>query len=164
MAVYQFRFELIPRKWAEENNFNPEAFYINEDCCDSSQAWVNYSYTLEIGNKIAKFLPEGKSWSEDILAWGNSEDSDIKIILDKNKKIESIIVRIDLTEKPEKYIDPILELARSLNYVIFIPDQKKIIDSNLTPLLKCISNSYADRFVRNPIQYLNELAEKNKNK
>lgn len=69
MAIYQFSIEFIPETWANDNNYNPVAFYDEDgDVHDSSIAWKGFIYDSEINNDISKILPPGKSWCKKILA------------------------------------------------------------------------------------------------
>lgn len=163
MATYQVIIEFLPETWANNNNYNPIAFYEDdENIHDSSMAWQGFNYDSEINNDISKILPPGKSWSKKILAWGNSESNDIEIFFNENKKIESFSVRIDLREDFNYLLEKIIELAKKLNCVFFIPEFKKIIKPEYQLTAENIANSYASRFLDDPIKYLNELANKNK--
>ena len=155
MAVWQFKILLIPREWAKESNYNCELLY-QEESYDTQIAWRSYSTSINIEETISKYLSKSIPWDKEQVCWGDEESSDIQLWYEKDK-IAELLVRVDLNKTLEKIIEKILNLAKDLDCLLFIPEAKKILELNESTLFTYASQSNAAKFVKNPRKYLENL-------
>ncbi len=157
MAVWQVSIELIPAKWADENNFEVESLY-GEDGYDTTCAWGGNQPTEDFSAIFSLILPKADSWSEDLLLWGDDKVHDISI-WHEDDEIFSIGFRLDLRESVTSIMSALCQAASVLNCVLFIPGQKVILTPNVFELKRYVLNSNAAKFVSDPKGFLNGSSE-----
>ena len=126
---------------------------------------------LETIETLSKVLPRRKSWSNDIIQFGNLDSTCVEISLYDNDDDE-ISVRIDLRNCSRKEIESILEFATKNNLVIAVNTRKfdpsRDADRILDPIYEfysptkdnirtIIESSAAFRFCKNPVEFLENL-------
>lgn len=156
MAIYQYVIELIPKTWIEENNTKIESLYNNDGFYDLSKPWHNYTVNGDIGLLISKILPATASWSPDIKIWGNEENNDITLSMEKNN-IDSIRIRLDLRDNVETLKLAVINLAKILDCYFLIPNTKEILIPNIDLLNKSILNSNASKFLKDPEKFIDKI-------
>ncbi len=152
MAVWQIPIELIPLKWAEENNYNSNSLY-DEEGFDTTSAWKSHQPEKDLDEIFTQILPKGESWSEDLTVWGNEESHDIHV-WQEDDEIFSIGFRLDLSVKINELMLTLVSVAIKLNCVFFIPGQYIIFQPNVFQLKKYILNSNAAKFIKDPEAFL----------
>lgn len=166
MATYQFKIELLPKAWAQKNKYDAKLLYDtkqddNFEQYDPSIAWERHILSVELDYIISKVLPRGKSWSSDLLIWGDDKHTDIQAwVKDKEQHLESVTIRLDLRDKLDKLVNDIVILAKSMDCVLFMPETKQIIDPNPLSIYEAINRSSAAHFVKNPGEYLENITKK----
>lgn len=157
MALYQFVIEFLPSRWAKENkNASIELLYCNDtEEYDTSIAWESLQVPTEFNFLASEILPPTKSWHEDLAQWGENEKHDIQLWTE-GSTIESIKIRLDLRENTDNIKTKIINLAKQLDYILFIPELKCIIDPKISELNKKITKSESFKFSENPEKFLNK--------
>jgi len=155
MATWQFTISLIPKPWAIENQFNSSSLYDDEGY-DTEIAWETNQPNPEFINLLSELLPPSKSWSNDLLFWGNEKEHDIKVGIE-NKLIEGIHIRLDLNKKLNTLIEKLIQIAKELDCVLFFPELEIVTEANKFELKKALQNSRAASFVKDPSRFLSEL-------
>ena len=155
MAVYQTNIQLIPREWAKQAGFSPDALY-DEDGFDTAPAWSGRSLPHDIDAMLARILPPAKSWDHDLSCWGSDKGSDIHVWRE-NGQIQSVGFRIDLRQEPSRLVSEISSLAVALACVLFVPGQRTIIEPGADTLKQLLLRSDAAMFIRDPAGFLRSL-------
>ncbi len=155
MATWQFSVNLIPKSWAIKNDYDSSLFYSDEGY-DTEVAWVNNQPKPDYINSLSKILPKTKSWSKDLLCWGNEEEHDIQVCYE-NKIIDGIHIRLDLNQQLDNIITKLIQAAKELDCVLFFPELKTIVEANKINLDKALQSSRAALFVNDPHRFLDEL-------
>lgn len=155
MAIYQFVIELIPEFWVMINKDSAiNSLFVNNEY-DSSITWQERPVKLKFEPLLTSIFPQGKSWDDDLMVWGDDEHSDIQVWLE-NDNVDSIKIRLDLRDDIEDLKMKIVDLARQLGCYFLFPDLKKIEEPDITALNEAILNSSAKKFVNDPEKFLNE--------
>jgi len=192
MAIWQFQLNAIPKSEVIRIYHSlPEKLYINfEEWEKYLDEYVNTKRDLEPNfedaktrswwknseikaNQVAKeidiFLSRS-NWgnSEDSFNWkGNSknnEDHDAWISFNKeNKLIEEFHFRIDLRDKDLSILRKFLLICKNNELLVF-DNKGNLSEPEIDQLKKLISISRNLKFLTNPREVLEELAEENKNK
>ena len=157
MAVWQILIELVPAKWAEENNFETAPLY-EEDGFDTTCAWIESQPTKDLHVIFSPILPKAASWSEDLSLWGNEKLHDISVWHEEGE-IFSIGFRLDLRENITSIMSALCDAASVLNCVLFVPEQKVMLNPSVFELKHYILTSNAAKFVSNPEGFLHEFSE-----
>ncbi len=158
MATWQFSVVLIPTSWAEENSYSSSALY-DEEGYDTECAWKDRQPESGFKAMLGEILPPAKSWHEELLTWGNEKEHDIQVCFE-NEKINSIHIRLDLNQNLNEIIVKVVKAAKNLNCSLFFPEFKLIAKANEFELKNAIKLSNAEKFVRNPQEFLNEISKK----
>ena len=156
MALGQFVIYLIPKEWALENNFNATLLYDNDDMFDTDNTWNTNQPDINIETYFSKFLSKSKSWSNNLLCFGNESGHDIQICV-KNSKPESIQIRIDLTRDINLFVKNILTISNELNCVFFYPELKIMSEATKKDLYTSIKQSLHYKYIKNPHKFFNDL-------
>jgi hypothetical protein len=158
MATWQFSAVLIPASWAEENSFNSSALY-DEEGYDTESAWKDRQPDSQFKAVLGEILPPSKSWSEDLLTWGNEKEHDIQVWFE-NETIDGIHIRLDLNQNLNEIIIKVVKAAKTLNCALFFPEFRSVVEANEFELKNSIKKSNASKFVTNPQEFLNEISKK----
>ncbi len=158
MATWQFNIELIPKKWVEDSNFDVAKLY-DEEGHDTSLAWQDNQPKKNYEEVLSAVLSKGKSWSENLSLWGNEKTNDIQVWHEDNK-IDCITVRLDLRENISSILVKVVNATIDLDCMLFIPNQKVIIEPNLTVLEEVAIKSSAAKFVKDPKKFIENIEEK----
>ena len=157
MAIWQIPIELVPEKWAEENEYRTSLLY-DEDGYDTTCAWIENQPTEDLDVIFSNLLPKAKSWSEDLVIWGSDKKHDISV-WEEEGVITSIGLRIDLRENITSLMTGFCDASIKLNCVLFIPGQEVMFKPNVFELKQYIFKSNAAKYVSDPYGYLNELSK-----
>jgi len=176
MAIWQFNIEFFPSEGIEAelghlpnklpSQFLPDAIDINTDLDEYEDPrikfWMNQSRAefTELITKLTSELQEVE-WlknSTDVFSWGNEDTNDLTLSFTEVDKIESFGCRIDLREIDEEFIDLILDLCTSRDYLL--TDRKgNIRTPERLELGKLIANSNPANFVADPEQFLKNFEQ-----
>ena len=156
MATWQFSVVLIPESWAQENKYCPSSLFDEDGYYDTDAVWKENQPNPEFINLLSNLLPPAKSWSKEMLCWGNEEEHDIQVGYE-GKFIESIHIRLDLNQKLNSILVKLVKVSKELNCVLFFPELKTITEANEFELRMALQDSRAIKFVKDPHGYLDEL-------
>jgi len=156
VATWQFTIALIPTLWAEEHGFNCSDLYDVEGY-DTAIAWAENQPTEGFEALLSKILPESKSWSNNLLCWGDEKSNDIQVWHEDNK-VEEIHVRLDLNQNLNEFIGKLVDLANSLNCSFFYPELRYISKASEYEVKTALQKSDALKFVKDPHEFLKGLS------
>lgn len=102
------------------------------------------------------FLERGKSWSTDIILYGNVDGTCIEFLYDKNE-LEEIWCRLDLrTLTKEKFIK-IVKFVQDIGAYFLVDD--KIYQPQLKVMIDVMKQSTANQYCKNPLELLRSLIQ-----
>ena len=156
MATWQFSVVLIPKSWAEENKYCSSSLYDEDGYYDTEAAWKENQPNTNFITVLSTLLPPAKSWSKEMLSWGNEEEHDIKVGYE-GELIEGIHIRLDLNQKLNSILVKLVKVANELSCVLFFPELKTVTKANEFELNNALQNSRAAKFVGDPHGFLDEL-------
>ena len=105
MAIWQFPVYLIPYSWAKKHEFDADCLF-DENGFTTESIWDSFQLENDFKDRIERVLPKAKSWSDELLLWGDQDKNDIQIWF--NERIyEGVLVRIDLRDHPMFLINKI---------------------------------------------------------
>jgi len=156
MAVWQFSVVFLPESWAQENNYDSASLY-DEEGYDTECAWQESQPDALFKTILSKILPESKSWNQDLLFWGNTQEHDIQVWYE-NSKVEGVHVRLDVNQSINDILVKVVSAANELGCVLFFPEFRQIAKANEFELKTALKNSNAAKYVNDPQVFLNELS------
>ena len=156
MATWQFSVVLIPKSWAEENKYSSSSLYDDDGYYDTEVAWKGNQPNIDFKSILSTLLPPAKSWSKELLYWGNEDEHDIQVGYE-GKLIEGIHIRLDLNQKLNSILVKLVKVANELNCILFFPELKTVTEANEFELKNALQNSRAANFVSDPHRFLDEL-------
>ncbi|MBL6990993.1 MAG: hypothetical protein ISR65_14505 [Bacteriovoracaceae bacterium] len=157
MAAWQFSIKLVSRKELSEK-FKAIPNIMDNNSYDELKGWGRNYPHKEIYDILSKELPKNKSWSTDIQLWGKEDTHCFELLYEKGD-LEEISARIDLRNFNDNLIHLISRLSSLLD-AIAICESGKIIEASYKDIMKEISVSNANKFLNNPIKYLDDLEDK----
>ena len=157
MAIWQFTVGLIPRAWAALEGSSPELLYDDEGYSDMSVAWSQNQPSENFIDFITQVLPPTESWSGEIRIWGDQTTSDIQVSYD-GTAVESVMVRIDARDDTMHLCSLIVDLARALDCLFFLPSARSIINADITAINNAANGSKAARFTAAPREFIDQLS------
>lgn len=105
-------------------------------------------------NKISESLPREKSWFDDIIQYGNLEETCLEISYE-NGRVSEISCRIDIRSCTKEIFDAIIYFINMNEAVIL--SGGVFYEVNNKVMKEIIKNSNAYRFCENPIEYLDKI-------
>lgn len=148
MAAWQFEVCLIPKSWSDLSRKGVSSFYDTEGNYDVSFAWKNI-ITNDVRGEIIKYYPLSKSWHKDLINFGYEERTDAQIWYEKDE-LENIQFRIDMRGNFILDIKQVVDIAKKLSCVFFIPSQKCIVEANVFEIISYAKKSNAYLFAKHP--------------
>jgi hypothetical protein len=156
MAVWQFSVVFLPDSWAKKNNYDSASLY-DEEGYDTECAWQENQPDSSFKTELSKILPESKSWHQDLMFWGNTQEHDIQVWYE-NSKVEGIHVRLDVNQGIKDILVKVIRAANTLDCVLFFPEFRQIAQANEFELKSALKNSNAAKYVSDPQGFLNEIS------
>lgn len=183
MAIWQFHIYLIPQK-SLLNKYGqvPTQLMIDKD------GWNNYfqnssletepefedafttHWWLDLNIKLDSLMPllnafgDVQSWTQDadgLRRFGDTDTNDISVCFDNTTNIiEEVSCRLDLRQLDKNFINKVLSLATEFECLL-MDRQGRLYQPSVAALFDTIKLSNANRFVRNPEQFLNDLSNWN---
>lgn len=158
MAAWQFSVVFIPASWAEENSYSASLLY-DEEGYDTECAWQERQPDSGLKEVLGKILPPSKSWHDDLLTWGRTEEHDIQVWYE-NETIDGIHIRLDLRRNLKEITVKIVKAAKALDCALYFPEQKTVVKANQFELKNAIKKSNAAKFISNPQEFLNGINDR----
>lgn len=141
MAVWQLQCNIIPLR---EN--------IDKLSQDEMISWKDISNPLI----DIDFLKYEKSWSKNIVQYGNIDETCIEFIYDKDK-LEEIECRLDLRTLTRHMLTQIVEYVQNIEACFLIED--KICPPKLESMIPLMKQSKANQYCINPIEYFSSIGK-----
>ena len=135
MAIWQYTIELIPKETLLELG-NTDS--ITLDDYENFDFWKDYDYEIKFFDSLTVELKRGKSWSDEIILYGDSESTCINFFMEADK-IVGVDVRIDFRDDYSGVLNSVIEFCNLNGFVIL--DNLKILDLNATFIIHHIENS-----------------------
>lgn len=144
MAIWQYQCYIIPK--------------INSVCSLKQEQIISWKGNLCSKQEI-DFLDKKKSWSKDIVQYGDLEKTCIEFIYEDNELIE-IECRLDLRNFSRKIFKEILNYVKEVN-AVFLCGSKVILPVE-EDVINQIKISEAYKFCSKPIEFLMDRSSKEK--
>jgi len=184
MAAYQFQLHVIPRKGIfEKFGYIPDWLEINyeqrqlryqlkrEDLLDESDQfedaltqnwWASTDMQpIEITHRIDKLVGGRRDGDDTCIFWkrytfGEVDNDASMDINPETGKIEALQFRADLREDDLKFLKAMIALAHAYDWVLM--DYKgNLVAPTMPAVAKLIKESYAYKFLSDPLVFLDEL-------
>lgn len=139
MAAWQFLCNIIPSRENIDNLSRNEMI-----------SWLGISPPII----DIDFLDCKKSWSTDIVQYGNIDETCIEFFYDKDK-LEEINCRLDLRTLTKHIFIQIVEYVQSIGAMFLVGD--KVYPPKFEVMVEVIQHSEANRFCNNPPEYFLSL-------
>jgi len=133
MTYWQFDLHLVPRA-AQPGDRDP---------------WRARQPSGSWRHSLDSLLPRASSWSRQLSIWGSNEGHRIDV-WEHERRVESIVVRIDAREPIERLVpfcQGLAELAQAQGDVVFTSPTGLVVEATAAALSEAIGASPAWRFV-----------------
>ena len=135
MAAWQFHCNIVP---ARDN--------IEELSRDEITSWKDVPHpTHDI-----EFLEKAKSWSGDIIQYGNIDETCIEFIFDKDK-LEEINCRLDLRSLTKQKFASLIEYVQTIGALFLVGDI--VYPPKIEIMVEVMKRSEANQYCQNPMEY-----------
>lgn len=122
MALWQYTFLVLPKE--STNEIVPDLVFSKDgELFDDSSYWKYAEIKPEIFKPINDILPLGKSWSKDLVLYGDSESNCFEVFLN-GEFIESVSFRIDFKTNYETILDKLLHFLMQNDMIVLDEDLK----------------------------------------
>lgn len=151
MAIWQFKLRLIPES-AVRAKFGIVPISIPQELEDFAW-WSDVQPPAGFETSIDAILPRTKSWSKEMLIWGNERSSAALVCYDSNRKIEDVEFRIDVGGLSLTFVRSICGLAKELDCML-LTGSNHLIASDDRAILAAIRKSTAKKYLDDPVSTL----------
>ncbi|MEM7183721.1 MAG: hypothetical protein AAF518_22625 [Spirochaetota bacterium] len=138
MAIWQYTFYIIPKESLISGIFIPQ--YDEDGLFEDDIYWEKVRADTSIFDSVEKIAPKNKSWSENILLFGD-EDSNCFEIYHKSNYVESVTFRVDFFSDYELFLGHILDFIR-FNDLILLNEQNQITEPDYLSIKNLMENSH----------------------
>lgn len=122
MSIWQHQIFILPKE--ELDSFFSNSYSLTIEDFDNINWWRYRIITLkEIKYTFSKLLPKEKSWSEDLIVFGDENSNCFKVFLEEEIPIE-LSARIDLRDINYEFIDLLISFAKKKD-LVFLSDLSK---------------------------------------
>jgi hypothetical protein len=124
MAIWQYVFTVIPCGSVSNGSFKPT---LDEDgLFETEPYWLITKVSTQPFNQIEQILPKGKSWSENLLVFGDLQSNCFEVLFEGDLVV-SVSFRIDYTSDYGEVLSSLIEFC--------IMNGLSILDEGLEPIL-----------------------------
>ena len=127
MSLNQIGFFVLPKKcWVEmvnENNFKLD----DEGFFDDELIWNKFNIHYSLFSPINEILPITKSWSNNIMMFGEENSNRFEVLFNKSKIVVSVSFRIDFLSNYEIILIKLLNFFKS-NDLIVIDEKLNFVE------------------------------------
>ncbi|MES2485162.1 MAG: hypothetical protein V4581_04335 [Bacteroidota bacterium] len=115
MALWQIDFFMLPKESLQAYPFKKD----DEGLFDDTPFWPKKNIDKTFFLPVNDFLPQGNSWSEHVIIFGNETSHRIDLgVHPETGKVESVSLRIDFTKPYLLVLDAILDFCIENNLII----------------------------------------------
>lgn len=142
MAIWQYHMFLIPEE--EASSYYPKDNFVPRQALDEIEWWKYRQLGIDSFEAFKDLLSQNKSWSNDIILFGDESSDCIELVVEENKIVE-ISIRVDLRKKYSLFINTLCEFAQKHKCLI-LSGELKIIAPNEIAINQDIKSNpaYAD--------------------
>jgi hypothetical protein len=154
MAVWQFRFILLPEKvLLSKYEILPPA--IPHELAEDFAWWADVQPPTGFEDQIDLILPRRASWSASGRMWGHEDRDDAHVLYvdDTRRTVMEIAFRFDASSISSELVKQTCILARQLGCVLMIADYEIFVPEE-SIVLATIQHSTAKKFVDDPVATL----------
>jgi len=138
MAIWQYKFYVIPN--SNQNIIKTKQFGKDIDnCFDDSIFWNGKEISIEFFKKVDEILTMTKSWSKDLIIYGNLETNCLEILC-VNNFIKSVSLRIDFSNEYQSILIKLLSFLK-LKDLILLDENLEELPLNYLSIKTIINNS-----------------------
>ena len=149
MAIWQYQIFVLPKE--EIDSYFSNLLFINEEALNEVNWWKYRQLTTEYFENFKSILPLKKSWSDDIVLFGDENSNCIELLTNKGKIVE-IMVRIDLRFDYTQFLDMLCEFAQEYNCILLnysfkiLSPVKNLVNKDIEsyPIYKSFLNKMKD--------------------
>jgi hypothetical protein len=123
MAVWQYNIFIVPEE--EVKSFFGDKSYISFEDLNGVNFWKYQKIDTEDFNVFEEVLPRKRSWSNDIVLFGDESSNCLEILINENK-IEEITARIDLRCDYEFFLKFLCDFSLKNDFV-FLDNSLKVL-------------------------------------
>ena len=140
MALWQYNFQILPADGAFKLYPGLSLPYDeNEDMFDEEPYWRSHIVSPELFEPIGKFLKKGKSWSDDILIFGQEDKSCLEIY-HSNGVVFSVSFRLQFNQEYSQLLEAMIEFC-SKNNMYLIDQELTVLPYDIKLIVELIENS-----------------------
>lgn len=147
MAAWQYTVHVVPAP--------THAFGCTRACLE--EHWSVAPSHADLLNEISEILPARQHWDPDCRAWGDDDGNYIEACASSGLLV-AVMVRFDLRKLDENFLLGITDFIRSRGW-LFLADGGELVKGDADALRTFIVQSNAQRFVDDPVGYLEKLAK-----
>lgn len=144
MAINQATILLIPDEFINSTSFEIDNLFDTDGYNDSSLAWKNYPNSSDLNVTIDKYFKRGKQWHEDIVSWGDEQESDIQLIFEDNS-VTDFVIRLSVNKEFDEWIEKVNVLSKEISCSLFLPTSKLIFKPDSEMLKAAITKILQNR-------------------
>jgi len=137
MAIWQYRFTLIPKNSISNVSFNPQ--FDEDGLFRDDVYWLGFPTSFDFFHDVEKIIPKTKSWSNDLLLFG-SEESNCLEVYRENGYVTSVSLRVDFTSDYEVFLRMIIEFI-FLKGLILLDEGNNVLEINYLTIKETIEKS-----------------------
>ena len=138
MAIWQYSFLVIPNVVFEKGNLRQ---FLDEDgVFDDESCWLMEPIKTDFFNDIERILPKNRSWSDEIVLFGNEDSNRFEVYKDENENVVSVSFRIDYTSDYEEILRSLVDFV-SMNGLGILNERLELISNNFTTVKSHIEHS-----------------------
>lgn len=137
MAIWQYNFTLIPRASLSDKSLN--VHFDKDGLFEDDIYWDLVPINIDFFSDIDAIIPKGKSWSNNIILFGNEEANCFEVYKDE-QKVKSVSFRVDFTSNYEDFLRGVIEFALLRNLLI-VDEGYNILEPNFLSINNLIESS-----------------------
>jgi hypothetical protein len=140
MAIWQYNFIVIPKSVFDRKDGSLENYLDAEGFLDDESCWLFEPVEVDFFEEMKKVLPENKSWSNDIILFGNQDSNRLEVYKNESNQVISVSFRIDYTTEYEDILRSIIRFIE-LNDLAILDENLELLDNNFITIKTHIENS-----------------------
>ena len=139
MALHQISFFILPKESFRSVSKSDKFEFGDEYLFDDSAFWLAKNISPTFFEPISKILLRGKSWSENILLFGNENSNRVEVFFEKDI-VKSVTFRIDFISEYEIILNKLIEFF-ILNELTILNSDLEILPLNFEVIKSFIEDS-----------------------
>lgn len=136
MAIWQFQCSIIPTR-------------VNIDRLSRDEV-ISWKGVSQPSHEI-EFLEQKKSWSKDIIQYGESDETCIEFIYIDNM-LDEISCRLDLRSLTKTKLTSLIEYVQKIGAMFLVGDM--VYSPKTEDILESMKNSKANQYCKNPVDFI----------